>query len=59
MFEFLRGLLSGVMTFYAWTIGAGIVALLLITLGQGAMDLIRDWTGHGLTARARSFRRGT
>jgi len=59
MFEFLRGLLSGVLTFYAWTVGAGLLALLLITLGQGALDLVRDWAGRGLHGtRSRSTQHG-
>ena len=59
MFEHLRGLLSGVLTFYAWAIGLGFLALLLITLAQGAVDLVRDWTGHALrNTRTDDYRRG-
>jgi hypothetical protein len=60
MFEHLRGLLSGVLTFYAWTIGLGLLALMVTTLAQGAIDLVRDWTGHALrNARTDDYRRGT
>ena len=43
VFEFFRGLLSAVLTFYAWTVGVGLLALCLIMLGEGAYDLYRDW----------------
>ena len=42
MFDFISGLLMGVLQFYAWTVGLGLVALSLIMLVEGAIDLIRD-----------------
>ena len=48
MLAFVGGLLIGVLRFYAWTVGLGLVALFLIMLVEGAVDLVRDrrsWRG--------------
>jgi len=42
MIDFLTGLLMGVLQFYAWTVGVGLVVLALISLVEGAVDFIRD-----------------
>jgi len=42
MIDFLTGLLMGVLQFYAWTVGSGLVVLALIMIGEGAVDFIRD-----------------
>jgi hypothetical protein len=42
MFDMIRGLLAGVLQFYAWTVGLGLLVLLLIALIEGAVDLLRD-----------------
>jgi hypothetical protein len=42
MIDIIGGLLMGVLQFYAWTIGLGLVALFLIMVGESAIDLIRD-----------------
>lgn len=42
MFDTIRGLLAGVVQFYAWTVGLGLIVLLLIALIEGAVDLLRD-----------------
>lgn len=42
MLDMIRGLLAGVLQFYAWTVGLGLIVLLLITLVEGAVDLLRD-----------------
>ena len=42
MFDFIRGLLVGVLQFYAWTVGLGLLVLLMIALVEGAVDLARD-----------------
>ena len=42
MFDSIGGLLVGVLRFYAWTVGLGLVLLVLIALVEGAVDLIRD-----------------
>jgi cytochrome c biogenesis protein CcdA len=53
MTDFFAGLLTGVVRFYAWTIGIGLPVLLLITLIQNTADLVRDWRrGHGRLSRA-------
>jgi hypothetical protein len=49
MFDFIRGLLVGVLQFYAWTVGLGLLALLMIALVERAIDLVRDrrsWHGQ-------------
>jgi len=43
MTEIFAGLLTGVIRFYAWSLGIGIPVLLLISLVQNATDLVRDW----------------
>ena len=48
MLAFVGGLLIGVLRFYAWTVGLGLVALFLIMLVEGLVDLVRDrrsWRG--------------
>jgi cytochrome c biogenesis protein CcdA len=53
MTDFFAGLLSGVIRFYAWTIGIGIPVLLLISLIENAADLVREWRrGHERLDRA-------
>jgi len=42
MIDIIGGLLMGVLQFYAWTVGLGLVALFLILVGESAIDLIRD-----------------
>jgi len=42
MIDFFAGLLTGVIRFYAWTLGIGIPVLLLISLAQSTADLIRE-----------------
>ena len=42
MTEFFAGLLTGVIRFYAWTLGLGLPMLLLISLVQSTADLIRE-----------------
>jgi hypothetical protein len=42
MTDFLAGLLTGVIRFYAWTIGIGVPVLLLISLAESTADLIRE-----------------
>ena len=32
MFDFIRGLLAGVLQFYAWTVGLGLLVLLMIAV---------------------------
>ena len=45
MTELFAGLLTGVIRFYAWTIGIGVPVLLLITLAESTADLIRERRG--------------
>jgi hypothetical protein len=48
MLDIIGGLLTGVLKFYAWTVGLGLVALFLIMLIEGAVDFLRDprhWPG--------------
>ena len=53
MTDFFAGLLTGVVRFYAWTIGIGVPVLLLISLVENAADLVRDWRrDHGRLGRA-------
>jgi hypothetical protein len=42
MIDAIGGLLMGVLQFYAWTVGLGLVALFLIMVVESAIDLIRD-----------------
>jgi len=42
MFDMIRGLLVGGLQFYAWTVGLGLIVLLVIALIEGAVDLLRD-----------------
>ena len=42
MLEIIGGLLTGVLQFYAWTVGLGLVALFVIMLVEGAIDFVRD-----------------
>ena len=41
MLDTLGGLLMGVLQFYAWTVGLGLIVLVAIMLVEGAVDLIR------------------
>ena len=53
MTEFFAGLLTGVIRFYAWTIGIGVPVLLLISLAESTADLIRERrSGRGHLSRA-------
>jgi hypothetical protein len=53
MTEFFAGLLTGVVRFYAWTIGIGVPVLLLISLVESTADLIRERRrGRGRLHRA-------
>ena len=48
MLDIISRLLVGVLQFYAWTVGLGLVALFLIMLVEGASDFVRDrrqWHG--------------
>jgi hypothetical protein len=42
MLDIVGGLFTAVLQFYAWTVGLGLVALILIMLVEGAIDLVRD-----------------
>ena len=42
MLDLLGGLLMGVLRFYAWTLGLGLVVLAAIMVIEGAVDLLRD-----------------
>jgi hypothetical protein len=42
MLDLLGGLLTGVLRFYAWTVGLGLVVLAAIMVIEGAVDLLRD-----------------
>ena len=42
MLDIIGGLLTGVLKFYAWTVGFGLVALFLIMLVEGAVDFLHD-----------------
>lgn len=42
MTEFFAALLTGVIRFYAWTLGIGLPTLLLISLTESTADLIRE-----------------
>jgi hypothetical protein len=42
MIDIIGGLLMGVLQFYAWTVGLGLVALFLIMVVESAIDLVRD-----------------
>ena len=48
MLDLIGGLLIGVLKFYAWTVGLGLVTLFLIALIEGVVDFLRDtrhWPG--------------
>ena len=48
MLDIIGGLLIGVLKFYAWTVGLGLVALFLIMLVEEAIEFVRDrrpWPG--------------
>lgn len=48
MLDIIGGLLTGVLKFYAWTVGLGLATLFLIALIEGAVDFLRDarhWPG--------------
>lgn len=57
MFDVIGDLLKGVATFYAWAIAIGLIALALVTLTQGAIDLLRDMRGGGRMPLPRAYRR--
>jgi cytochrome c biogenesis protein CcdA len=42
MLDILARLLMGVLQFYAWTVGLGLMVLAVIMLLEGAVDLVRD-----------------
>jgi len=42
MLDILSRLLIGVIQFYLWTVGVGLVVLFAIMLLEGAVDFIRD-----------------
>jgi len=38
----LTGLASDIVAFYKWTVGGGVVVLVMIVLGQGLYDMVRQ-----------------
>lgn len=59
MLDIIGRLLNGVLQFYAWTVGAGILALILIMLVEGATDLLRERWRAGWHAPQSIWRRRT
>jgi hypothetical protein len=56
MIDIIGGLLTGVLQFYAWTVGLGLVALFVIMVVESAIDLVRDlrpWHGSRSTLSRR------
>ena len=38
----LTGLASDIVAFYKWSVGGGVVVLVMIVLGQGLYDMVRQ-----------------
>jgi len=43
MIDKISTIARGLVQFYAWTVGGGLVLLALVMLWQGAIDLVREW----------------
>ena len=57
MLDMFAGLLMGVVRFYAWTVGLGLIVLVAIMLVEGAVDLIRErrpWHSRSSMPRTRA-----
>ena len=38
----LTGLASDIVAFYKWSVGGGVIVLVVIVLGQGLYDMVRE-----------------